>query len=67
MAATLAGYALGRGGSVSVDANAICVGGAAGCAGTAGLRVDTGFFQRGGFNRYALNSNLPASPSRATR
>lgn len=55
---TLAGYALGRGGSVRLETNSICVGGAAGCAGTGGLRVDNGFFQRGGFNSYALSSNL---------
>ncbi|MBI5462534.1 MAG: filamentous hemagglutinin family protein [Gammaproteobacteria bacterium] len=55
---TLAGYALGRGGSLSVDANSLCIGGAAGCADTTGLRVDNGFFQRGGFNDYALKSNL---------
>lgn len=54
--ATLAGYALGRGGSLRLDAPSLCIGNTA-CAGTAGLRIDPTLFQQGGFNRFSINAN----------
>lgn len=54
--AALAGYALGGGGSLRMDAHDICIGGAA-CAGTPGLTLDAELFRQGGFNHYAINAN----------
>ncbi|HEY9197886.1 MAG TPA: hypothetical protein VIR60_00880, partial [Gammaproteobacteria bacterium] len=54
--ATLAGYALGTGGSLRMDAPDICVGNAA-CAGADALHIEPKLFQEGGFTRFALNAN----------
>lgn len=57
MAGQLKGYALGKGGRLSVETNALCIGNA-GCAGVNGLRIDPALFQQGGFGSYTLNTNL---------
>lgn len=56
MDATLAGYALGTGGSLRLDAPQVCIGATA-CAAADALRIAPQRFQQGGFNRYSVNAN----------
>jgi filamentous hemagglutinin family protein len=56
----LSGYGLSKGGSLSLESNAIRIGGSAGSslAGLQPLQLDSGFFGRGGFANYTLTSNI---------
>lgn len=55
---TLRGYALGKGGTLNVTADGICIGLSCADGVTGQINLDPGFFSRGGFANYKLTSNL---------
>jgi len=53
LGSALSGFGFGKGGALTIDTSRVQLGGAG--AATAALKLDAGFFQRGGFSSFQIN------------